>query len=179
MENLNKALQEFVSHCKVHPLYRDTILNNERLAVWYEQGSRDKPLFLGEAAGKNEAKVGEPFVGRCGKLLRGTLEKLGVESYAFTNVMPIKPVWSNGHIRPPTETEINFFRPYVWRVIKAMQPTYMVALGKTATKALELEWKPLTWEGDTFIMYHPAWYLRGNRNIYEDLKTGLEKRGFI
>lgn len=172
---IEKAIQNFYEHCKIHPLYKQTLLNREHVALWRTNSETPNTLFIGEAAGNEEAKKGKPFVGRSGQLLQKAINYAQIKHYAITNVMPIKPTWNNGKIRAPLQSEINFFKPYLKQLIKAVKPLRIILLGKTATTALEQKWKPLTWNGNIGILYHPAYYLRGNRNIYKDMELLLNR----
>ena len=44
----------------------------------FGEGVTRSILFVGEGPGKNEEREGRPFVGRSGKILRGVMEKLGI-----------------------------------------------------------------------------------------------------
>ena len=60
----------------------------------FNDGSPDMPvMIIGEAPGKDEEVQGKPFVGRAGKLLNATLEKLGWKRSDFyvTNIVRYRP----------------------------------------------------------------------------------------
>lgn len=111
-------------------------------------GSKDSDIMIiGEAPGKNEARQGEPFVGRSGRLLNSLLTKSGIhrKSCYITNVIKEKPYKNN--IDPfvrtsgnPTVTEKG--KPYVKelkREIKRVDSNVVVAVGNTPLFVLTRE----------------------------------------
>lgn len=120
-----------------------------------------KWLFIGEGPGYNEDLQGEPFVGQAGKLLDNMLLAMGLkrgENAYIANIVKCRPTDSNGRDRPPTPEEIAACMPYLQRQIELIQPSILVALGKTAALAL-LQLDPET----------PVSKLRGTVHHYKDL----------
>lgn len=176
-EDINNAVEAYRGQGKLHPLYSKVILQEEKMAPWECVGTKiPEIIILGEAPGNTEAKEGTPFVGRSGQLLRRVLEMNNIQNYALLNIMPLRPTDTQGKIRAPTLTEIEFFRPFVQRIIRAVAPTHVLVLGKSATNSMLLDWYPLQWQGRFGVIYHPAYYLRGNRNMAEDLRGMWGKR---
>src|SRR3989344_2444030 len=80
----------------------------------FNDGSPDnKVMIIGEAPGKDEEIQGKPFVGRAGKLLNATLEKLGWQRSDFyvSNIVKYRPQDARGGTLTPTDEEIAKFRP--------------------------------------------------------------------
>ncbi|MBK4735790.1 uracil-DNA glycosylase [Noviherbaspirillum pedocola] len=135
---------------------------------------RAKWMFIGEGPGRNEDKQGLPFVGPAGKLLDNMLGAMGLsrEDNAYiANVVKCRPTDSEGKDRPPAPDEAMACMPYLQRQIELIQPTVLVALGKTAAVYL-LGLPPDSpvgkLRGQIFhygdlplvVTYHPAYLLR-------------------
>ncbi|MDY7578651.1 uracil-DNA glycosylase [Herbaspirillum sp. RTI4] len=131
-------------------------------------------LFIGEGPGQSEDLQGEPFVGPAGKLLDNMLAAIGLrrgDNVYITNVVKCHPTDESGHDRAPSAAEIAACLPYLQRQIALIQPTMMVALGKTAALSL-LGLPPSTTvaalrgtvhrygELPLIVTYHPAYLLR-------------------
>jgi len=125
-------------------------------------------MFVGEAPGEEEDKLGRPFVGRSGKLLNRWIERIGLkrEDVYITNVVKVRP----DNNRTPTFEEIQTWLPSLWEEIKKVHPTLIVPVGATATKAIFDEnfetFAPnrgkLTLLGIYAVIpiYHPSYILR-------------------
>jgi uracil-DNA glycosylase family 4 len=133
-----------------------------------------KWLFVGEGPGRNEDLQGDPFVGPAGKLLDNMLLAMGLKrdiNVYIANVVKCRPTGSDGRDRPPTSAESAACMPYLQRQIALIQPTVIVALGKTAalsllgmdenTSVAQLRGKVHQFENRPLIVtYHPAYLLR-------------------
>lgn len=145
-----------------------------------------KWLFIGEGPGRNEDLTGEPFVGPAGKLLDNMLRAIGVkrgENAYIANIVKCRPTDGNGRDRPPTQAEATACLPYLARQIALIQPTILVALGKTAAISLlgldpetpvsKLRGTVHSYGGLPLIVtYHPAYLLRtlgDKRKAWADL----------
>lgn len=120
-----------------------------------------KWLFIGEGPGRNEDMQGEPFVGPAGKLLDNMLVAMGLkrgDNAYIANIVKCRPTDENGKDRPPSPQEVASCMPYLQRQIDLIQPTVLVALGKTAALSL-LGLDPAT----------PVSKLRGTVHRYRDL----------
>lgn len=131
-------------------------------------------LFVGEGPGRNEDQQGEPFVGNAGKLLDNMLLAMGLQrgnDVFIANVVKCRPTDGNGRDRPPTAEESAACMPYLERQIALIQPTVIVALGKTAALALleadaetpvaQLRGKVHQRNGVPLVVtYHPSYLLR-------------------
>ncbi len=133
-----------------------------------------KWLFIGEGPGRNEDLRGEPFVGQAGKLLDNMLLAMGLrrgENAYIANIVKCRPTDDSGRDRPPTPEEAAACLPYLQRQIALIQPTVLVALGKTAALtllALDPETPVSKLRGTAHryaglplvVTYHPAYLLR-------------------
>lgn len=85
-------------------------------------------LFIGEAAGRNEALLRRPFVGLAGKLVDKQLEAIGIprKEVYISNVVKCRPPDN----RDPLPEEIAAFAPYLNREIEILDPKLIVTLGR-------------------------------------------------
>lgn len=93
---------------------------------------RARVVIVGEAPGKNEDLIGEPFVGSAGKMLDEllALANLQRDDVYITNVLKCRPP-SN---RNPHPEEIEICAPYLREEIRSVWPDVIVCLGNFATK---------------------------------------------
>lgn len=89
-------------------------------------------MFLGEAPGEAEDRLGVPFVGRSGNVLAGLLELLGLrrEQVLITNICWCRPPEN----RTPTLDEATTCKSnYLWPLLgKLTRLTLVITLGGTA-----------------------------------------------
>lgn len=131
--------------------------------VFYRGSIPCEVLFIGEAPGKDEDLVGEPFVGRAGDVLnalieasvkeiernileaaRPHIEALGYQltgllskkdySYGIANILACRPVGPNGKDRPPTKKEADACSYRLEQTIAAANPKLIILLGRSAEK---------------------------------------------
>ncbi len=98
-------------------------------------GDLNSPIvFIGEAPGEEEDLEGKPFVGKAGKLLTAVLDSINIdrEKIFITNTVPWRPPGN----RVPTSSEVNFFKPFIHRLLQIIKPKVIVTLGGTATSGL-------------------------------------------
>jgi uracil-DNA glycosylase family 4 len=162
-------LKETVAGCRQCSLCR-----GRKKTAFGVGDEKAKWLFIGEGPGRNEDIQGEPFVGAAGKLLDNMLVamdlKRGDNAY-IANIVKCRPTDDKGKDRPPSPQETASCMPYLQRQIDLIQPTILVALGKTAALSL-LGLDPATpvsklrgtvhryrnWP--LIVTYHPAYLLR-------------------
>jgi DNA polymerase len=126
---LLKAVFEEASGCTACQLCQS------RTNVVFGAGSADANLmFVGEAPGANEDRLGLPFVGQAGKLLDKLLAEIGLErqDVFICNTIKCRPPDN----RDPHPHEIEACRPYLFRQIDLIEPTVICTLGNFATKLL-------------------------------------------
>jgi DNA polymerase len=142
-------------------------------------------MFIGEAPGADEDRIGRPFVGRAGQLLDRMLAAIGLDRGAvqITNVIYWRPPGN----RKPTTAEIAACLPFVLRHIALANPRVLILCGGTAASALlpvsdgitrlRGRWFELAVPGldkpvPTLPMFHPAFLLRTperKREAWRDL----------
>lgn len=138
-------------------------------------------LFVGEGPGAEEDRLGEPFVGRSGKLLDRLLaEELGItrERAYIANVVKCRPPGN----RDPEPVEIATCRPWLERQIDLIDPTVVVTLGKFASQLLldstvgitKLRGQAYPYRGGVLIpTLHPAYVLRGGAEPMAQMRADL------
>src|SRR3954462_2509619 len=106
-----------------------------RTQVVFGAGNADADLmFVGEAPGANEDRMGRPFVGQAGKLLDQLLGEVGLErgDVFISNVLLCRPPGN----RDPHPGEIENCQDYLMRELDLIQPEAAGTLGNFATKLL-------------------------------------------
>lgn len=147
-------------------------------------------IFVGEAPGAEEDRVGEPFVGRAGKLLDKILKAMGLErsDVYITNVIKHRPPGN----RTPTKYEIGRCHHFLLAQLEIIRPKVICALGAPAAQTLlntdrsigllRGRFHPYPDDPQIPVMptYHPAYLLRNARDkgkVWEDMKKIMEKLG--
>jgi DNA polymerase len=139
-------------------------------------------LVIGEAPGADEDRLGEPFVGRAGKLLNPMLLAVGLqrEQAYIANVLKCRPPEN----RDPTPEEAAQCRPFLNRQIALIRPRILLAVGRIAAQNLLATDTPigkLRGRVHRFgpariplvVTYHPAYLLRApreKRKAWDDLR---------
>jgi DNA polymerase-1 len=147
------------------------------------QGSaKARILLVGEAPGQNEDSRGQPFIGESGKLLRGILETIGIDSKNVYITNSVKCATASENQAPNPKT-INCCRRYLEKEINKIQPNVIAALGAVALKAILKRNGITKLKNNVFFseefntkvvpIYHPAYILR-NPGALNDFQKGLE-----
>ncbi|MEA1833293.1 uracil-DNA glycosylase [Methylobacterium durans] len=91
-------------------------------------------MFVGEAPGADEDRVGKPFMGRSGQLLDRMMAAIGLDrsSAYIANIVPWRPPGN----RNPTPQEVSVCKPFIERQIELADPDLIVCLGSPATQTL-------------------------------------------
>ncbi len=174
-QKLNKIVQE----CKKCDLHL-----NRKQAVLGEGNLEAKLMFVGEAPGADEDRLGRPFVGRAGKLLTSLIEKAGHkrEEFYISNICKCRP--PNNRTPLPDEMEACF--PYLEQQIDVINPKVLCLLGATAcygflkrpVKITKERGTVINWKDKLLVLtYHPAYALRNLSAVdilFEDIKKAIE-----
>ncbi len=157
-------------------------LSQSRQQVVFGAGNpRADLLIIGEAPGVEEDHLGEPFVGRSGRLLDAMLAAIDLkrQDIYIANILKCRPP----NNRDPSPEEVATCTPYLERQIAEIQPKLILALGRVAAHYLLGVDTPLgklrgqllqygTSKTDMMVTYHPAYLLRAPRekgNAYQDM----------
>mgnify|MGYP001473095123 FL=1 len=162
-------------------------LNNSINKIVVSRGNPfAKLMIIGEAPGAKEEEIGEPFVGRSGKLLDKLLQNAGIDinqDVYFCNVVKCRPPKN----RRPTKIEIQENLPWLYQQIKLVNPSVIVLVGATALEAILkiksrisiLRGKWIDWEGKLVMpVFHPSYLLR-NPSKEEGKPMSLTKSDFL
>ena len=131
---------------------------------------RARVLFLGEAPGAAEDRVGQPFVGAAGRLFGRLLEQNGLNraDVYVTNTVACRPPAN----RTPHTSEVKAHTPWLEQQLRLVRPEVVVTLGRVAltwfipgAKVTELTGVPqrIEWHGRELTLLpllHPAAALR-------------------
>ena len=148
-------------------------------------------MIIGEAPGRDEDRIGKPFVGASGALLDKMFCAIGMgrtngdAPIYITNTLP----WRPPHNRDPKPEEIAMMKPFLLRHIALADPKVLVIMGNWACQAL-LAKRGITrlrgqWgeavDKPALPMCHPAYLLRNpeaKRDAWADLlnlKAAVDK----
>jgi uracil-DNA glycosylase family 4 len=180
-----EALAQRVAGCT-----RCSVLANSRTHTVFGAGPLDPDiLFLGEAPGADEDRIGEPFIGAAGEVLNNLLHAAGIrrEEVYITNLLKCRPPGN----RTPLAGEINNCREYLDRQIALIRPKFICTLGGCASQNLlgstqtigKLRGRFHDYKGiPVLCTYHPAFLLPGRspekkRDVWEDMKLLLRRMG--
>lgn len=168
-------------------------LHENRSTVVFGAGNADADLmFVGEAPGAEEDRMGMPFVGRSGGVLDQLLNGIGIsrDDVFIANVVKCRPPDN----RNPSAAEIRTCSPYLERQVELVQPRLICTLGNFATKLLSADKSGITKvhgrvaaatigsrEVSLYPMFHPAAALRspsyadGLREDFQRIPSLLEE----
>lgn len=149
------------------------IKNTARNTVVADGPLNSKIMLIGEAPGQEEDIQGKPFVGQSGILLNNMLLAVGIrrEDILISNIV----FWRPPGNRNPSQEEITLCLPYVYRLIKLVQPKVIMLLGSIAVHALLENKLPISKQRGklnllcgitTISTYHPAYLLRAPYNKF-------------
>jgi len=176
-----EEISKIASQCRICELCKS------RNKVVFGVGNPNARLmFIGEAPGADEDRIGEPFVGRAGQLLTAIIDAMHLtrQEVYIANILKCRPPGN----RNPTSFESASCKPYLLKQIEIIAPEIIVALGLVAAVNL-LELPPTTAVRDLrgrvfefagkplIVTYHPAALLR-NPNLkpatWEDIRRVMK-----
>jgi uracil-DNA glycosylase family 4 len=152
---------------------KDDPLANAGTNVVISRGNpHAKLLLVGEAPGPQENIQGKPFVGRAGQQLDKVLEAAEfnpeTDVYITNSVFRMPPGDDGSTFRKPTDKEIEYYRPYVFKIIRFIDPLIILLtgnvacqsiLGKTGITSLRGKWNEV--QGRWVMpIFHPSYLLR-------------------
>ncbi len=131
-----------------------------------------KIMLVGEAPGRDEDRMGKPFVGRSGQLLDNMLHHIGLtrhENIYISNIIPWRPPGN----RNPSADEIAQCLPFITRHIEIVAPEILLLVGGVSAKTLLQSTQGITklrgkWQNveiagraiPALPLLHPAYLLR-------------------
>lgn len=152
------SLAEQIRRCTACPLSKKRML-----AVPGEGKVGSKLMFIGEAPGAQEDRLGLPFVGRSGKFLDVMLGKIGLNrsDVFITGACKCRPPQN----RTPTSKELVTCRElWLQKQIELVNASVVVLLGSSALWSVLGEKEVKKWHGKVvvrdgrkyFVTYHPS-----------------------
>lgn len=175
-EELEKSIEN-CNKCK---------LCKTRQNIVFGTGNKNAKLMLiGEGPGADEDRLGEPFVGRAGKLMDLAFEAIGLkrEDVYIANIVKCRPPAN----RNPEDDEAMACMNYLRNQVILVKPEIIVLLGSVALKNILGKEYGITasrgkWIEKKGIKYMPTWHpaalLRDETKKIEfikDLKLVLEE----
>jgi uracil-DNA glycosylase family protein len=130
------ALRAAAAGCTGCRLHEDTT------QTVFGRGPADaRLLFVGEQPGDQEDRMGKPFVGPAGRLLRDAVDEAGIDptSLYITNAVKHFKHTLRGRRRihqTPDRVDVLACRPWLLAEMAQLRPEVVVALGATAGQAL-------------------------------------------
>jgi DNA polymerase len=156
-------------------------LCHSRTNLVFGSGDRKARLmFVGEGPGETEDKLGEPFVGRAGKMLDAMLASVGIsrKDIYIANIVKCRPPQN----RDPLPDERDACFPWLDNQIRLISPEIIVCLGRIAAmRFIKPDFKISQEHGlwfeyygiKTTAIYHPAALLRDpsrRGDTFEDMR---------
>lgn len=151
-----EELEESIINCQKCKLCKT------RQNIVFGTGNKEARLmFIGEGPGADEDRLGEPFVGRAGKLMDLAFETLGIDrkKVYIANVVKCRPPAN----RNPEEDEATACLDYLRNQVILVQPEVIVLLGSVALKNILGKEYGITasrgkWVEKKGIKYMPTWH---------------------
>ena len=152
---------------------KDDPLANAGTNIVISRGNpKAKILLVGEAPGPQENIKGKPFVGPAGQLLDKILQSAEIDPendvYITNSVFRMPPGDDGKSFRKPNDKEIEFYRPFVFEIIRLIDPLVILLTGnvacqsvlqKTGITSLRGKWTEL--DGRWLMpIFHPSYLLR-------------------
>lgn len=151
------------SNCTLCPLHKEA----QHVCLLGTGPKKARIMVVGEAPGEREDDEHRAFVGPSGRLLRESLEHVGIspdECY-ITNAAKCRPPEN----RTPDWSEIKTCRDaYFWQELETVDPDFLLLLGNSALRAATGRARITANRGSTFDVrgkvalatFHPAYVLR-------------------
>jgi uracil-DNA glycosylase family 4 len=148
--------------------------------VFGEGDINAKIMFIGEAPGFHEDRLGRPFVGQAGKLLDKMLAMIGMprEKVYITNIVKRRPPEN----RDPFPEEIEAYKPYLQKQIDIIKPEVIATLGRfsmnyflpLAKISRDHGYAKKMGSLTIYPLYHPAAALRAT-SVLKELEADFRK----
>ena len=171
LEILGKSLQD-CTRCK---------LRESRINLVFGTGSVNAKLVLvGEGPGRDEDKIGHPFVGSAGIILTKMLRSINLErdEVYICNVVKCRPPKN----RNPENSEVTQCKQFLYTQLEIIKPEVVCALGAVPTQLLintpasigKIRGKVYKKDGYLIVpTFHPAYLFRRyskKKFVWKDMK---------
>lgn len=156
----------------IHGMKDDPLANAGTRVVISRGNPNAKLLLIGEAPGPQENIQGKPFVGPAGQLLDKILTAgyfdPDKDVYITNSVFRMPPGDEGKPFRKPNDVEVDYYRPFVFEIIRLINPLVILLTGnvacqsvlkKTGITSLRGQWAQI--EGHWLMpIFHPSYLLR-------------------
>lgn len=171
MDDLTREI-ESCTRCRLHLNRANTVPGEGSLKA--------RVMFIGEAPGADEDRLGRPFVGKAGQLLDKALNALDFhrdKNFFICNICKCRPEGN----RTPADDEAEACLPFLRNQVAIIRPKIIVCLGATSAKYIIDKQARITSIRGTWFerkgyyivaTFHPAALLRDEskkRLFWEDL----------
>ena len=164
------SLEEVLNAIK--GMKNDPLANTGMNIVISRGNPNTKLLIIGEAPGPQENIQGKPFVGPAGQLLDKILRAGNFDPdkdvYITNSVFRMPPGEDGKSFRKPNDQEIEYYRPFVFEIIRLVNPYVILLTGnvacqsvlnKTGITSLRGQW--IQSKGYWLMpIFHPSYLLR-------------------
>jgi len=181
MSQTMEQLREEMNQCRRCDLW------HSRNHLIFGEGNHHAPIFIvGEAPGRDEDRVGRPFIGPSGILLDKIFTACGFnrkEHLFISNIVRCRPPGN----RPPTPQESAACLPWLHKQLELTDPRIVILLGATALRYMAGSDYRITRVRGNWIkqenrlmmpVYHPSALLRNpalKRDTWDDFKKVVYK----
>ena len=155
VENLDE-LEEKIKGCN-----RCKLCKTRQNIVFGVGNKNAKIMFIGEGPGADEDRLGEPFVGKAGKLMDMAFEAVGIkrQEVYIANIVKCRPP----NNRDPEPDEVLSCINYLRNQVMIVKPKIIVLLGRISLQnILGQEYKITAsrgkWVEKKGILYMPTWH---------------------
>ena len=158
------AMERQVAKCVACDLHR-----GRKQTVFGVGNEQAEWMLVGEAPGAEEDRLGEPFVGKAGKLLDAMLAAISLDrdQVYIANIVKCRPPGN----RNPHQNEIDSCMDWLKRQIGIVRPRIILAVGRVAAHSLLVDDSPISrlrgqrhmlpdTDIPVVVSYHPAYLLR-------------------
>ena len=177
-----EQIAQVVSACTKCPLH-----TTRTQTVPGEGALQARLMFVGEAPGADEDRLGRPFVGAAGQLLDKMIVAMGLarDQVFIANILKCRPPGN----RDPLEHEVAACLPYLRAQIALIRPEVICSLGRHASHALlertdslgKLRGRFFDYRGTPLLpTFHPSYLLRTPADkgaAWKDLQLIMQRFG--
>ena len=156
----------------IRGMKNDPLANTGMNIVISRGNPKAKLLIVGEAPGPQENIQGKPFVGPAGQLLDKILRAGNFDPekdvYITNSVFRMPPGDDGKSFRKPNDQEIEYYRPFVFEIIRVINPHVILLTGNVACQSILNKTGITTLRGQWILnngywfmpIFHPSYLLR-------------------
>jgi DNA polymerase len=190
------SLASAIKSCRACPLGRrrdEDGVPGEHVTAFGDEDSEPSIVFIGEAPGGSEMKIGRPFIGESGNLLRALIHDCRVTNYYLTNIVKHRPPYYPKQ-QAPDAVAVAACGPFLKAELSSMETRKIVLLGKTAATAMLADvpgniavgklvnriHTDSAWpEYEFLVLFHPAMFLYNRTASFTNVQINNWKRALM